>query len=48
MKPLDGVELSMALEEEFDIEIPDEEFDGKTSMTIKELVDFIDLKLGNA
>ncbi|MEH2392762.1 MAG: hypothetical protein V7K21_14295 [Nostoc sp.] len=48
MKPLDGVELSMALEEEFDIEIADEEFNGKTSMTIKELVDFIYLKLGNA
>lgn len=47
MKPLDGVELLMALEDEFDIEIPDEELDSKTSMTVRELVNFIYLKLSN-
>jgi acyl carrier protein len=38
MDGLDGLELSIAIEEEFDIEIPEQE--GKL-VTVKELVDLI-------
>ncbi len=39
---LDQVELIMALEEEFDIEIPDE--DAETIRTVQHAVDYIDKK----
>ncbi len=40
---LDTVELIMALEEEFDLEIPDE--DAETLVTVKAVVDYIEDKL---
>ncbi len=40
---LDTVELIMALEEEFDLEIPDE--DSETLITVKAVVDYIEDKL---
>jgi acyl carrier protein len=40
---LDTVELIMALEEEFDLEIPDE--DAETLITVKAVVDYIEDKL---
>lgn len=40
---LDTVELVMALEEEFDIEIPDE--DAETILTVEAAVNYIDQKL---
>ncbi|MGB7416369.1 MAG: acyl carrier protein [Thermosynechococcaceae cyanobacterium] len=39
---LDVVEMVMALEEEFDIEIPDEDAEGIT--TVQKAVDYIDKK----
>jgi len=39
---LDTVELIMALEEEFDLEIPDEDAEGLT--TVKAVVDYIEDK----
>jgi acyl carrier protein len=41
---LDTVELVMAVEEEFIIEIPDVDTDGKNDMTVQEAVDLIDSK----
>ena len=41
---LDTVELVMAVEEEFVIEIPDVDTDGKNDMTVQEAVDLIDSK----
>ncbi|MBW4596629.1 MAG: acyl carrier protein [Brasilonema angustatum HA4187-MV1] len=43
---LDTVELVMALEEEFDIEIPDEAAEKIT--TVKEAVDYIDQKVATS
>ena len=43
---LDTVELVMALEEEFDIEIPDEAAEG--ILTVQAAVDFIDSKVATA
>jgi len=40
---LDTVELIMALEEEFDLEIPDE--DAETLTTVKAVMDYIEEKL---
>ncbi|AXH32786.1 acyl carrier protein [Francisella opportunistica] len=40
---LDTVELVMALEEEFDTEIPDE--DGEKIRTVKDVYDYIDSKV---
>ena len=40
---LDTVELIMALEEEFSVEIPDE--DARSVKTVKDVVDYIDGKL---
>ncbi|MCK4903253.1 MAG: acyl carrier protein [Candidatus Marinimicrobia bacterium] len=40
---LDTVELIMALEEEFDLEIPDE--DAETLTTVKAVMDYIEDKL---
>ena len=40
---LDTVELVMALEEEFDIEIPDE--DAEKIRTVKDVYDYIDSKV---
>jgi acyl carrier protein len=45
MKALDGLELSMALQDEFDIDIDDTEADGKKSISVKELVEFIAIKI---
>lgn len=42
---LDVVELIMALEEEFNIEIPDEDAEG--IRTVQEAVDYIDRKLAS-
>ena len=39
---LDNVELVMALEEEFDLEIPDE--DAEKIITVKNIVDYIESK----
>lgn len=39
MDSLDSVELIMALEEEFDIEIPDEDADNL--LTVKDIVEYI-------
>ena len=36
---LDGIELSMAIEEEFDIEIPDEDADNFA--TVKDIVEYV-------
>lgn len=41
---LDVVELVMALEEEFDIEIPDEE--AEKLQTVQAVIDYIDAKQG--
>lgn len=43
---LDSVELLMALEEEFDIEIPQEE--GQNLLSVKDAIAFIEKKIGNA
>lgn len=42
---LDAVELVMALEEEFEIEIPDEE--AEKILTVKDAIDHINAHLGN-
>ncbi len=39
---LDGVEIIMVMEDEFDIEIPDE--DAEKILTVEELVNYIDNK----
>ncbi len=44
---LDEVELIMAFEEKYDIEIPDEDFVGKEDMTIKEIVDYVSKKVNS-
>lgn len=44
---LDAVEILMALEEEFDIEIPDRDFDefaSRDGSTVKDLIDYIKRK----
>lgn len=41
---LDTVELVMALEEEFDIEIPDE--DAEKMTTVQSAIDYLDQKVG--
>ena len=40
---LDEVELLMALEDEFDIEIPDQ--DAEKFKTVKDIVDYVELKV---
>lgn len=43
---LDGVELVMAIEEEFDIEIPDEDFEDKAdTMTVGDVVKYLEERL---
>jgi acyl carrier protein len=41
---LDGVEVVMACEEAFEIEIPDEDVDGIT--TVKQAVEYLERRLG--
>jgi acyl carrier protein len=43
---LDAVELVMAFEDEFDVEIPDEEAEGIT--TVRQAVEYLEKKAGGA
>ena len=43
---LDVVELVMAFEDEFDVEIPDEEAEGST--TVRQAVEYLEKKAGGA
>jgi acyl carrier protein len=45
---LDGVELTMAVEEEFGFEIPDEDAEKFISATVSDIVTYIETRMGNS